>query len=88
MNNRPLTYMMSEAADLEPLTPAHLLYWRRITTIPYDDKLPEPKPFTHGTVTKQTRVQTKLINHLQDRCLHKYIFTPVIQNYQTKRSVN
>ena len=66
MNDRPLTYVTSEAADPEPLTPAHLLYGRRITTLPYNDKLPEPKPFTHDTVTKQARVQTSLINHLGD----------------------
>ena len=64
MNGRPLTYVTSEAADPEPLMPAHLLYGRHITTLPYNDKLPEPKPFTHDTVTKQARVQTSLINHL------------------------
>ena len=67
MNDRPLTYVTSEAADPEPLTPAHLLYGRRITTLPYNDKLLVPKPFNQDTVTKQARVQTSLINHLRDR---------------------
>ena len=74
--------MTSEAADREPLTPAHLLYGRRIITLPYNDKLPEPKPFTPDTVTKQARVQTSLIKHLRDRWRHEYL-TSLRQNHKT-----
>ena len=34
MNDRPLTYVHSDPQDLQPLTPAHLLYGRRIQLAP------------------------------------------------------
>ena len=34
-NDRPLTFVSSEADDLEPLTPSHLLHGRRIMCLPY-----------------------------------------------------
>lgn len=35
LNDRPLTYPSSELDDEHPLTPSHLLYGRKITTLPY-----------------------------------------------------
>ena len=37
MNDRPLTYVSPNLDDPEPLTLAHLLYGRRIMTLPYSD---------------------------------------------------
>ncbi|CAB4028574.1 PREDICTED: uncharacterized protein LOC102803486 [Paramuricea clavata] len=34
LNDRPITYVTSEADDPEPLTPSHLLYGRRVRRLP------------------------------------------------------
>ena len=36
LNDRPLTYVSTDVQDAEPLTPAHLLYGRKIITLPYE----------------------------------------------------
>ena len=35
LNDRPLTYMSSEIMDPEALTPAHMIYGRRILFVPH-----------------------------------------------------
>ena len=37
LNDRPLTYVSSEFELEDVVTPAHLLYGRRVTTLPYRD---------------------------------------------------
>ena len=42
LNDRPLTYVSSDVGDIKPLTPARLLYGRRMTSLPYSyDEDPE-----------------------------------------------
>ena len=36
LNDRPLAYVSSDVQDAEPLTPVHLLYGRKIITLPYE----------------------------------------------------
>ena len=38
LNDRPLTYVSTDVQDTEPLTPAHLLYGKKIITLPYERK--------------------------------------------------
>ena len=82
MNDRPLTYVTSEATDQDPLTPAHLLYGRRITSLPHQDDVPEPQATTLTDVTKRARVQAQLISHFRERWRHEYL-TSLRQYHQT-----
>jgi len=46
LNDRPLTCTTSEFDEMDPLTPAYLLYGRRITSLSYksvyDDEVDDP----------------------------------------------
>lgn len=74
LNDRPLTYPSSDIKDSEVLTPAHLLYGRKITTVPYPqididlvnfDKTPN--------YNKQMKRQTELIEHFRVRWKTEYL---------------
>ena len=59
LNNRPLTYETSDVADVEPLTPAHLLYGKRTVSLPhsYDDDPEDPY-----YVVSESRIRKRLTN--------------------------
>ena len=73
MNDRPLTYVTSDASDQEPLTPAHLLYGRRITSLPLQEDVPVPHVTTQTDVTKRARAQGHLISQFRERWRHEYL---------------
>lgn len=86
MNDRPLTYVTSCSTDPEPLTPAHLLYGRRLVVLPYrevpDDSVTNPNLGDHSGITKRARVQKKLTDHFRERWNHEYL-TGLREHHQT-----
>ena len=81
LNNCPLTYVSSEIDDPEPLTPAHLLYGRRIITLPHaqfeDEEIDDPNYRDTYTsqkeLTKRAKIQAQLLDHFWSRWKHDYL---------------
>ena len=62
--------------DPEPLTPSHLLYGRRILSVPYpldDTEEIEDPTYTSGDVRKQADRQGQLIRHFWSRWKKEYL---------------
>jgi hypothetical protein len=79
MNDRPLTYVSSESSDAEPLTPAHLLYGRRLTTLSYQDVTDTQITNSSGSditcITRRARVKKLLIDRFREKWGHEYLTT-------------
>jgi hypothetical protein len=78
MNDRPLTYVLSgNRPEPEPLTPAHLLYGRRITALPFHDTINETDlSLSLGkqqNITQRARVQIKIVEDFCKRWRHDYL---------------
>ena len=75
LNDRPLTYVSADVTDVEPLTPAHLLCGRRITSLPheYEENLDDPDYMDAPTMRQQVDRHSKILNHFQSRWKREYL---------------
>ncbi len=76
LNDRPLTYVSSEFELEDVVTPAHLLYGRRVTTLPYRDITSGNQEITSATgsnMRKRAKLQQTLIDHFRDRWKKEYL---------------
>ncbi|XP_063442133.1 uncharacterized protein LOC134722442 [Mytilus trossulus] len=79
LNNRPLTYISSDIADPEPLTPSHLLYGRQIKSFPYPLYTDETDSYSadlttnHETMNDQAKRRFRLIEQFLARWKHEYL---------------
>ena len=76
LNNRPITYMSDDINDLEALTPSHLIYGRRIRTMPsisrpYEEQ--DPTFLDHEVMSKQFRRLSGILNRWQDLWKKEYL---------------
>ena len=76
LNDRPLTYVSADVADVEPLTPAHLLYGRRMTSLPHSDfeDLEDPDyGASDAQMRKRLTNHARLLLHFQNRWKREYL---------------
>ena len=77
LNDRPLTYVSSDISDPEPLTPAHLIYGRRIVSVPHavedHDEDADPSYLSDQDIRKVTSRHSKLIQQFWIRWRKEYL---------------
>ena len=76
LNDRPLTYVSSDVNDIEPLTPAHLIYGRRIISLPYphvdEDEIEDPD-FINDSEARRAKSQALRLKHFESRWRKEYL---------------
>ena len=77
LNDRPLTYVSPSIDDFDPLTPSHLLYGRRITSLPHpdveDDELDDPTYGNDVELRKNASRVAIIIKHFWQRWKQEYL---------------
>ena len=90
LNDRPLTYTSSDPEDLEPLTPAHLLYGRRINTLPYPQTseidMSDVTTIRKENITKRAERQSLLLQQFWNRWKTEYVTS--LREFHTKTGDN
>ena len=67
----------SEFDELELLTPAHLLYGRRVTSLPYesvnDDEVNDPNFGDDSSIKPRAKQHALTLKHFRSRWKHEYL---------------
>uniref|UniRef100_A0A1X7UQF8 DUF5641 domain-containing protein n=1 Tax=Amphimedon queenslandica TaxID=400682 RepID=A0A1X7UQF8_AMPQE len=75
VNSRLLTYLSADEME-EPITPSHLLIWRRVLTLP---QIPQSSdegygtPITHSKVIRRMNHLQQTLDHFWDRWRWEYL---------------
>lgn len=73
MNNRPITYISTDIKDASPLTPSHLLYGRRLDSLPPLQINRDNLICDHVKANRNLHRQCELIAHFRERWKHEYL---------------
>ena len=72
INNRPITHLYTEPG-MEPLTPNHLLFGRKINTYAKGEEIPSFSELTTETVKIQTRKVRNVLENFWKQWRHEYL---------------
>jgi len=77
LNDRLLTHVLCDIAHLESITPAHLLYGRRITYLPHrwveDDEVVDPTFGEDNDIERKAKQLGSILQHICLRWRHEYL---------------
>ena len=76
LNDRPITYISTDISDPEPLTPSHLIYGRRLSTLPYsqtEGDIPDVIELSLSKLNDQVSRQQKLLQNFFSRWKSEYL---------------
>ena len=91
LNDQSLTYVSTDVQDAEPLTPAHLLYGRKIITLPYeqveDDELEDLTFGEDSQIKKIAKLLALALKYFRHRWKCEYL-TALKESYKTSGNNN
>lgn len=72
LNDGRLTYVSSDICNEEPLSPLHLLYKRRVASLPFDygitsDDLTDPNYGDGANIRRRVKLQAHLLQRFWNR---------------------
>ena len=76
LNDRPLTYISTDLKDPEPLTPSHLLYGRRLNSLPYpilQTNGEQIRTMTNSQLIRKTQHQQDVLQRFWVRWRKEYL---------------